>query len=201
MALAAGFDCGAATIDAEVQLLEESARVLTTRVRREEAKEEAAAAVGKPVEPELEQEAEPEPEPAAAAEKKALPPKGPPPLVGPGSPAVKDVEVAALLKAGLRCEAVNRSTTLVCVATIKAVKPDRGEVLVHLDGHTEKYEYWTRAATSGDVRHVGWCSEHSQVLQAPKSYREDFGKTNDTFEWPVTGPAPFPGIVLPCVCA
>lgn len=94
------------------------------------------------------------------------------------------------LKIGMRLEAVDRKNPgLVCVATIADIRGtglDDGssvpEVLIHFDGWTSTYDYWTKA-DHADLRPVNSLrdSGSDKVLQKPKDYR---GAQSD-FQWDV----------------
>lgn len=65
----------------------------------------------------------------------------------------------------MRLEAKDRQyPTLVCVATIAAVRGNR--LLVHFDGWQNNYDYLC-SPESTDIHPVGWCRRKGRDLQKP----------------------------------
>ncbi len=73
--------------------------------------------------------------------------------------------VSNQFKPGMKLEAKDRKNpTLVCVATITEVR--NGQLLIHFDGWTSKYDYWC-GPTTPDIHPIGWCASHQHHLQTP----------------------------------
>lgn len=69
-------------------------------------------------------------------------------------------------RVGMKLEAKDRlNPSLVCVATITDIR--NGQLLIHFDGWTNRYDYWCRPDTT-DIHPVGWCKRHGKELQKPK---------------------------------
>ena len=69
-------------------------------------------------------------------------------------------------KVGMKLEAKDRlNPSLVAVATISDIR--EGQLLIHFDGWTDKYDYWCQP-TSNDIHPHGWCAKHMKTLQPPK---------------------------------
>ncbi len=65
----------------------------------------------------------------------------------------------------MKLEAKDRKNpTMVCVATITEVK--NGQLLIHFDGWSSKYDYWCDPTTP-DIHPIGWCASHHHHLQIP----------------------------------
>eukprot|EP01065_Artemidia_motanka_P038964 TRINITY_DN47801_c0_g1_i1.p1 TRINITY_DN47801_c0_g1~~TRINITY_DN47801_c0_g1_i1.p1 ORF type:complete len:345 (+),score=77.59 TRINITY_DN47801_c0_g1_i1:76-1110(+) len=83
---------------------------------------------------------------------------------------------------GMKIEAKNQKTELVCAATVAATQPpekphDWQRILVHFDGHDpDEYDYWCSADTP-DVAPPGSCRAQGRLLHPPRGMRED------TFQW------------------
>ncbi|GFS20600.1 lethal(3)malignant brain tumor-like protein 1, partial [Elysia marginata] len=89
-------------------------------------------------------------------------------------------------KTGMRLEALDKlNPSLICVATITDINQEAGKVLIHFDGWTKKYDYWTDFSDP-DLHPLGYMYERGQQLsrtsrknpnlQPPHGY----GKT---FDW------------------
>ena len=65
----------------------------------------------------------------------------------------------------MKLEAKDRKNpTMVCVATITEVK--NGQLLIHFDGWSSKYDYWCDPTTP-DIHPIGWCQAQGHPLQPP----------------------------------
>ncbi|KAK3096803.1 hypothetical protein FSP39_003478 [Pinctada imbricata] len=81
----------------------------------------------------------------------------------------------------MRLEALDRLTpNLICVATIEKIDEKTGKILIHFDGWTNRYDYWTEFETP-DLHPVGYMEENGHSLgtknpqlQAPKGYTKQF---------------------------
>ena len=77
------------------------------------------------------------------------------------------MSVASEFNAGMKLEAKDRKNpTLVCVATITAVKKEGKQLLIHFDGWGDAYDYWCQSDTT-DIHPVGWCEQNYKKLQQP----------------------------------
>ncbi|XP_048241150.1 uncharacterized protein LOC124116403 [Haliotis rufescens] len=84
------------------------------------------------------------------------------------------------VKTGMRLEALDLlNPSLVCVATVAEIAED-GQLLIHFDGWTSKYDYWTQPDVKnlhplGYMAAVGRSNkQYSPKLQAPKNYGRQF---------------------------
>ena len=70
-------------------------------------------------------------------------------------------------KVGMKLEAKDRlNPTMIAVATVDAIKD--GQLLIHFDGWTTKYDYWCKP-DCGDIHPKGWCASNLIVLHPPRS--------------------------------
>jgi len=68
---------------------------------------------------------------------------------------------------GMKLEAEDIKTKgYVCVATIAAINHATGEYLIHFDGWSTAYDYWT-LPDSPRLKCVGWCAATGYTLQQP----------------------------------
>ncbi len=71
----------------------------------------------------------------------------------------------------MKLEAKDRKyPTLSCVASIKEVNKNNGNLLIHFDGWESTYNYWC-TPDSTDIHPVGWCDGNDKKLQPPKGMR------------------------------
>ncbi|KAK3737158.1 hypothetical protein RRG08_016463 [Elysia crispata] len=87
-------------------------------------------------------------------------------------------------KVGMRLEALDKlNPSLICVATIDDINVEKEEVLIHFDGWTRKYDYWTKFSDPA-LHPLGYMAERGQTLartarknaslQAPNGYKKRF---------------------------
>jgi hypothetical protein len=100
----------------------------------------------------------------------------PPGYVSGDADAAADAPPAHPLRVGMRLEALDLlpAASLICVATIAAVRGP--QVLIHFDGWTDRYDYWTMHDGS-TLFPCGYCRVQGMSLQAPK------GRSNSDFDW------------------
>ncbi|XP_035826698.1 uncharacterized protein LOC101848126 [Aplysia californica] len=91
-----------------------------------------------------------------------------------------------VLATGMRLEALDRLTpNLVCVATILEIDEAADQILIHFDGWTDRYDYWTNFE-SADLHPLGYMYHNGKRLAKEKRKNSSLQPPNNyrkTFDW------------------
>lgn len=80
----------------------------------------------------------------------------------------KPAEALSGFQVGMRLEAKDRlNPTMVAVATIDDIRD--GQLLVHFEGWTTRYDYWCRPDSS-DLHPAGWCEAEGREVHPPNGH-------------------------------